>query len=135
MTIVTKTCPKCHFSDVSTNDIRGIGIPFRKCILCGNLNIDKDDNEWELMGPFAKLYYVLICVYSSFLYGFFLPIVVLLVWGKPDTFTFFILYGIGVALFAMLSVLKNRRDLTDSKERMKDPAYREQLRKMGLLGR
>lgn len=134
MTIVTKTCPKCRFSYTSTYNSRGIGIPFKKCI-CGNLNIDKDDNEWELMGPFAKLCYVLICVYSSFLYGFFLPIVVLFVWGKPDTFTFFILYGIGVALFAMLIVLNNRSDLTDSKERMKDPAYREQLRKMGLLGR
>ena len=119
------------------SDSRSIGKPFLRCPDCQCLIIDKDRNEWELKGFFGKVAYIFICGWSSLLYGFLFPLVALGL-GKLFGFSlseraFLYIYIAGVLSFLVLGILIESQDIRESKERMKDPSYRDFLKEIGLL--
>jgi hypothetical protein len=135
-----KSCPHCKKTYDFDHDRRGIGSPLLQCPSCSNLIIDTDMNEWELKDPISKIIYIILSVYTAFMYGLLSP---LIAWGIADLFdydseahgyNFFIIsYAIGVFLIALVALWSNKGDIKESKERMKDSEYRLLLKKAGLL--
>jgi hypothetical protein len=136
--MVIKSCPKCG-NIYDSSDSKGIGKPFLICSDCQCLIIDTDITEWDLKSGIGKLGYILICGWTSLCYGIAVPLAA--AFGLAKLFGFEIsdislliyLCVVGVLCFLVLIYFRNSTDIRESKERMKDPHYRDFLIRIGLL--
>lgn len=132
MAISIKTCPHCK-NTVSTLYSIDIGKPFVECSNCGHLVIDKDITEWELKDIFQKIYFLVICLYSAFLFGFLPNLIYIFLVDDIDEGA---LLGIWLTASCCIALFGSRNlidEIKESKERMRDPEYRQVLRSIGLL--
>lgn len=134
MAISIKTCPHCNHTMSETYSI-GIGKPFAECSNCGKMVIDRDTTEWELKNIFQKLFFLVTCLYTAIIVG----VIPVLIYGfsvdnPSDTALLGIWLGTSccVALFSSRNLVE---EINASKERMKDPDYRQVLQSVGLLTR
>lgn len=134
---VWKRCGGCKTTYKTGVDERGIGRPFIVCEGCNSYIVDKDNNEWELMTSFGKFKYLLIGLWTAFLFGFALPFLVHLLDSQINTNYaedhIVILWLLGSAGIAYILSKDLREDIAASKVRMTDPEYRATLRRLGLL--
>jgi hypothetical protein len=137
MRYVIKKCPNCKDIYYTGHDRRGIGIPYKTCILCKTIIIDEAETEWELKNLGQKFVYILICIWTSILFGAIGPIMVYCFNELTDTKTTdkqgLYAYIIGIIIFGIIFYRANIKDIQLSKERMKDANYRGILKKLGLL--
>ena len=138
--LVFKSCPYCRKQYQWGTDSRGIGSPIKQCPNCKGSFIDTDETEWELKSPIRRFYFYVICAWTALAYGIVVPLGAMFVLNylKYDIEKFGItgfgsLYLIGVLVFTIIIILNNRNEIKESKERMKDNNYRNQLVKAGLL--
>jgi hypothetical protein len=131
--LVVKRCPHCGNKYEQGPDSRGIGSPLIRCPSCSRFIIDQDDTEWELMGLWKKAGYVLICIYTAFLFGAVFPILLYFINEDTADSNFALSYLLGVAFIAIWIWKRNSNDMSESKKRMRDPDYRKVLIKCGLL--
>ena len=132
MAISIKTCPHCKNTTSGIWSI-GVGKPFVECRNCGKMFVDRDATEWELKNIFQKILFLVPLLYTSFLLGV-APILIyaVLVDYPSDTAVKYIWMSSSfvAALFCGWHLVG---DIKASKERMKDPDYRQILQSIGLL--
>jgi hypothetical protein len=90
------------------------------------------------MSGLKRASYFFMCVWTAFLFGIAAPLLGLGVnklAGSSlfSSTTLLVFYCIGVVLVSSVFIAGTVRQIRESKERMQDPAYRDLLRKMGLL--
>ena len=132
-----KFCPHCRSMFEQGPQEIGIGTPLVNCPACKGVIVDADRTEWELKSPIGKAFYLLLCGWTSIFWGFGFLMLGLALRYKFDVeisdamlINLWIGGGIGVL---MLLILFNWKDIEESRERMKDPRYRERLKRAGLL--
>jgi hypothetical protein len=71
-------CTECGDAGVESKRL-SIGQPFRGCLKCFGLIPLRYTNEWDLMNSYEKTRYFLRLVRDSFIYTFYIIILVLLI--------------------------------------------------------
>ena len=140
MAFSIKTCPHCKRTYTETYTI-DIGQPFRECVDCKGIVIDRDVTEWELKNVFQKIFYFVAVAFSSVMIGFIGGMIlavlkaydVIDVLGPRDENFLSISMFFAVVIFLYGTTVTLKNDIKESNKRMRDPNYRDKLRRMGLL--
>ena len=147
MTFQIKRCPHCGKVYESGQYREKIGKPIVICSFCVKPLIDKNTNEWQLLGISGKIYYIFFVLLTIFMIGIISGMVVLLLTLLPDIFfkthlsDFIISTGNGVILLwviclilsAIYILIREGKDISASNIRMKDSSYLQLLEAAGLL--
>ena len=134
-TIIAYVCPQCKSHLENQDAYHSIGPPFVECGSCNfSFSIEKNRTEWDLKTPTQQLLFKSkIILFSAFLGfgtgGFFTDIVAPHL-GAQISMLFSV--PCGVALWYWIMGRDMRREISESKERMKDHAYRHFLTDLGL---
>ena len=135
-----KRCPHCRKTYEFGVDQRGIGSSLIRCPSCNDYIIDKDNKEWELMDPVERVIHFFIMSYSTILYAIIPAGIILLADSLigfmpelPGLWSLYVPYLIGLVIMILLSIWGINEQIRESNLRMKDPEYRELLKRAGLL--
>lgn len=140
-------CPGCMKIYSSGIYREKTGTPLARCAFCLEPFIDKSVNEWELRGTFGKIFYVLFLLADVAVTGMLSAMIITLIVLLPDiifktSFSHFMLNDASYFIYLIILcaainlvrvVVRENRDLKNSRERMADKNYRQILKTAGLL--
>lgn len=134
-TYISYRCPSCKAHIELQDAYQSVGPPFVACNKCGKeFDVSKNRTEWDLKTPNRKVLFHLKVAFISVWLGIGTGLLLADVTTKylSVQIPWFVAVPIGVAGWFWLLSADLRRNISESKARMRDPSYRERLRGLGI---
>lgn len=139
---VIRSCPSCNNVLETSSDYHALGKPYRVCQQCRALIRLDHITEWELKDSLEKLTYIGEIAIAALVIGIAGGIITLiclnffvklLYMNSIDLTPLYLWALFGIIISFGVFALRLRKEIQDSKNRMKNLNYREELTKIGIL--